>query len=249
MSLLYDYQKLFRPQVIKRPNFNNKLDFKNVGFLGVTSVINESWDYEDDFSTDKMTYAGSGFTYNASNDNQDVTVPNTLGSPQSYVDMLATTVSDTLWELRVLLDINSFTANTVGTIKHNFIGLFSSTSDMTAGQDAMYINYGSFNSAGNFHIGNTDGGAPNVNLGDILTTALSVTEFYLAVLRQSATLQKVSISSTSNYTEDVETKTKAVASTTQSLRYHQHSNRSGSVNGTISGIYDNVKFADAVNYL
>ncbi len=196
-----------------------------------------------------MTYVGSDFSYNATNDNQDFTLPNTLSATQSYVDMLASTISDTLWELRWKITWDNYTNNTTGSIKRNFIGIFSTSSDMTTAQDGIFFNYGSESSTNVLRIGTTDGGAPNTNTGDDMTTSGSTTTSSGALLRQSATTSKVSLSSTSSYTEDVEIKTDVVASTTVNLQYMQHSNRSGSSNGTIDGTFDDVFFIDAVNKL
>ena len=209
------------------------------------------WDYTDDFTTDKMTYSGSSYAYDGVGNEQDFTISNSLSADQSYVDMLGANVSDTLWELRYLRKITSFTGNTTGTIKASYAGLFSTTSGMTTAQDGIYSILYTTDSPINdyYRIGTSNDSAPNVSGSDALTTKLGVDDVYEALLRTSSTSSKVSLSSADTYTEDIETKTDVVASTCQSLRYLQHSNRSGNVNGTVTGNFDDVFFKDGVNYL
>ena len=200
--------------------------------------------FEDNFTTNKMTYVDSGFSFGTNV--QDFTVPNTLGSPQSYIDVMGATISDTNWILRCKLIISSYSVNTTNTIKRNFIGFFSSTSDMTTAQDGIFFNYGSEGSASDLRIGNTDGVAPNANTGDNFTTATSATTYYLEIIRVSSISTTINIYSNSEFSTLVESQTKAVASTVIGLRYLQHSNRSGNTNGTIIGTIDDIKFYNGV---
>lgn len=200
-------------------------------------------DYSDDFSTNKMTYSGTTFSYNGSAKEQDFTLLNTLNADQSYVDMLGGTISDTKWILRFKITWSTFTVNTTASVKIHFVGIFSTNSDMTTSQDGIYFDTDTFSSVGHINIDSCDGAQPNLNTDvNVLTTTPSATTYWVEIKRLSATSVKITLYSDSTYTTVVETKTITIPSTIQSLRYLQSSARSGSVNGTVTGLIDDVQF-------
>lgn len=204
------------------------------------------WDYEDDFTTNKMTYSGTFASYNSTNDNQDFTVPNAASNPQSYVDMLGGAVSNTTWILRGLFNWTSYTANSVNGRKQTHFGLFSTTSGLATTQDCLSFCYQSDNSTRVLSARSGDGVEPfNASAQNFATDGGSLGNNGIQIVRNSATQMTVGIYDNlfSSLTEE---EVKTIASTIQSLRYLQHSaSVNTTVDGTISGTLDDIQFADA----
>ena len=200
----------------------------------------------DDFSSDGWNYTGAGsdFSYDGTNDEQDFTIPNTLSATKSYRDLGASSVSDEKWTLRAKFRFDNFTTNSTGTIKRNFFGIFDSTNDMTTAQDGIFITYGSEDGVRRFSVNGVNGTAPNVSTGTVFYTPSSIDTVYFEIIRISTTEVRATIYSDSDYTNVLASQTITISASIISLRYLHNSNRSGAVNGTISGSLDDVEFWD-----
>ncbi|GKS67363.1 hypothetical protein YTPLAS73_09100 [Nitrosarchaeum sp.] len=154
-------------------------------------------------------------------------------------DVLGAAISDTLWQCRFRMEIDTLTnpgssdivlaigmsdlpSSTSGSTNQDFIGI---TLVRTSGGSSV------------IQITDTNGANPTASSDATFTKTLAVGTYYVKITRLSATSYKVDLYSNPGYTDLYETKTGTCVGTTASLRYFCIKNAvtAGAANGTITG--------------
>lgn len=161
--------------------------------------------------------------------------------------VLGADISNTQWSVRfklVISVINGGNANT----KHLFMALTTGNQTVSANQaqDNMTFNL-AYKDV--FEEMRTGHGTANVFSNQIVfTRAFFVETLFIEMKRLTATTGEVAVSSTSSYTEDLETVAMNPASTEDNFRYIKWCNHNASTQtGDISGSADDLEIYDGCN--
>lgn len=219
---------------------------RNLAFLG---ILVRGWTYEDDFTTDNWTDAGSGISVNTGTEVLDWNFVKDGTNTQSVHDL--TSVSDTAWVLQfkciIATIVNSTTSN-----NHGFFVIDSKDSTQVTGvvQDALGMAFERLSSGTStiyaFEADNSSLDAAYT--GDAsFAHALTVETIYVRMIRESATVFTVELFSDASYTTSIEKETVTTSSTVTALRYIKVARQNTTaVGGTLDGTLDDLKFANGV---
>jgi len=216
---------------------------------GLSTDTAQTPTFEDDFSSDNWTDTGSQIVVSGGK-----MVWNGLRNASfqgSYYD-LGSSVSETEWELRFTLDIDTMTEGDTNAYLN--IGLSdTATMNVNTSQDfiglLLYLDTTSASNSSFAGLG-VNGGTitDSTAIGTEDPTALGV--FYVRVRRMSATSCIIGIYSNSSYSSLIEEETVTITSGLDNLQYLKITNlsvASGAGTGVFNGTIDDVKFYNGIS--
>ena len=201
------------------------------------------WDFEFDFSdATGWTQVNTGVSIDTVTNQRIDGFGADATDRRIWYDMLVA-LSDTAWVTRF-----PFQYTAQNNPYHHPIG-FSSISNNPSGEVQDYLGFGICINANESRSIKADGVARGSGtFGTIITTALS-TQYYIEMIRLSATQLELGIKSDSGYTTDITNspQTQTIDNTIIGLRYiHSSNDSTGAGTRTLTGFIDDLKVASGV---